>query len=271
MIIIGERINCTRKGIGQAVEARDEKFIQTEAINQINAGADFLDVNSGGHPGREATDMEWLVKTVRGVTDVPLCIDIADPVAIEAGLKLHGTGKPIINSVTNEEKRINEILPLVKKYNSYIVALCLEEGGVGVPSGAGSGAEKRIEIAGKLIKKILNYGISIEDIFVDPCVFPLSTDSTQAIALIDAINGIKKEFPGIKFTIGLSNISYGLPHRPLINQTFLTLLLAAGLDAALIDPTDKRMMAGLLATNALLNKDEYCMQYLTAYKEGKIV
>lgn len=264
MIIIGERINCTRKGIGEAVEKRDEKFIQTEAMNQITAGADFLDINSGGHPGREVSDMEWLVKTVRAVTEIPFCIDIADASAIETGLKLHGSGKPIINSVTNEEKRIKEILPLVKKYNTHIVALCLEEGAVPL------GSDRRIEIARELINKILDCGIPLEDIFVDPCVFPLSTDSTQAIALMEAIKGIRKEFSGIKFTVGLSNISYGLPHRPLINQTFLTLLLTVGLDAALIDPTDKRMMAGLLTTDALLNKDEYCMQYLTAFKEGKI-
>lgn len=264
MIIIGERINCTRKGIREAVEKRDEKFIQTEAINQAIAGANFLDVNSGGHPGREISDMEWLVKVVRSVIDTPLCIDIADSVAIETGLKLHGSGKPIINSVTNEEKRIKEILPLVKKYNTYIVALTLEEGGVP------TGSDRRVEIAKELINKILDYGIPLSDIFIDPCVFPLSTDSTQAIAVSDAIRGIREEFQQIKFTCGLSNISYGLPHRPLINQTFLTLLLSAGLDAALIDPLDKRMMAVLLATEALLNKDEYCMQYLTAYKEGKI-
>ena len=262
MIVIGERINATRKHIFAAIEKRDTKFIQDEAMNQIKSGANLIDINAGGKPDREISDMEWLVKTVREVTDVPLCIDSANPSAIELGLSLQGKAKPMINSITNEEERLNKILPLVKKYNSDVVALTIEAGGIPTT------AQRRIEIAKSMITKVKDFGIPLSNVYVDPCIFPVSTDSKQAIVSMDTIRGVKQMFPEVKSVVGLSNVSYGLPARVIVNSAFLILLLSAGLDAAIIDPTEKKMMTALRAANALLDKDEYCLEYITASREG---
>lgn len=262
MLIIGERINATRKHIFAAMEKRDTKFIQDEAMNQIKAGANLIDINAGGKPEREVSDMEWLVKTVREVTDAPLCIDSANPSAIEVGLSKQGKGKPMINSITNEEDRLNKILPLVKKYNCDVVALTIEAGEIPTT------AQKRIEIAKNMLTKVRDFGIPLGNVYVDPCIFPVSTDSKQAIVSMDTIKGVKQIFPEVKTIVGLSNISYGLPTRGIINSTFLILLVSIGLDAAIIDPTEKKMMAALKAANVLLDKDEYCLEYITAHREG---
>jgi len=262
MLIIGERINATRKDIAGAITRKDAAFIQNEAKKQASAGADFLDVNSGTKPGTEKSNMEWLVTTIRAVTTLPFCIDSANPEAIEAGLKLHGPGKPLVNSVTDEPDRIEKVLPLVKQHHALVVGLLID------PAGVPDTVEKRLAIAGSLVPKITGAGIPFSDIYIDPCVFPVSTDTKNGQTLIESIQGIRKLFPGIKFAVGLSNISYGLPKRSFINQAFLILLLSAGLDAALIDPLDTGMMASLKSAEVLLNRDEYCLNYI-GFVRGK--
>jgi cobalamin-dependent methionine synthase I len=262
MLIIGERINATRKHIAEAISKQDTAFIQAEAKKQLEAGADWLDVNSGTKPGLEKSNMEWLVKTIRAVTDKPLCVDSSSPEAIEAGHALHGPGKALVNSVTDEPDRIEKVLPLVKKSGSAVVALLIDS--AGVPETV----ERKLAIAKSLVPKVTGAGIPMEDIYVDPCVFPASTDTKNGLILVDSIHAIRKLFPGIKFTLGLSNISYGLPKRSLVNQSFLTMLLCAGLESALIDPLDAGMMSTLRASEALLNKDEYCLNYIN-YTRGQ--
>lgn len=265
MLIIGERINATRKHVGEAVTRRNKNFIIEEVNAQVNAGANMIDVNAGKSPEKEIEDMKWLMDVIQSVTTLPLCLDSANPEVLEAALNLNKNGKPMVNSIADESNRIKGILPLIKKYDCMIVALLIDE--KGVPDSV----ERRLQIADSLVNKLLENNIRLENVYVDPCVFPLSTNSLNALNAIESIKKVKDKFSGIKTAIGLSNISYGLPLRSLINQTFMVLCINAGLDAALIDPLDKKMLSIIYATNALLNKDEYCMEYITAARENKLV
>ena len=261
MLIIGERINSSRKAINEAVNKKDVEFIQKEAINQVNAGADMLDVNCGTNVNSELSDMEWLIKKVQEVVDVPLVIDSPDPKALEAGLKVY-KGKPMINSTTGEKKRMDEVLPLVKEYKTSIVALAMDENGMPHT------ALERYNVAKKITAAAEKYGISPSEIYFDPLVRPISTEPEQAREFFEAIKLIKT-IPQVKTTCGLSNISFGLPNRSLLNSTFIAIAISAGLDSALIDPTDKNMIAAIRSTEAILNRDEYCMEYITWFKGEK--
>jgi 5-methyltetrahydrofolate--homocysteine methyltransferase len=264
MIVVGERINATRKHIGQAVENKDAEFITKEVKEQEAAGANMIDVNAGKNPAKEIDDMRWLMNVVQDSTSLPLCLDSASPAVLEAALSLNKNGKPLVNSITDEEKRAEGMLPIIKKYDCSVVALLIDDNGI--PDSIG----RRIQILDSLVKKLQTNGTKIEDIYVDPCIFPISTDGKNCIEATEAIKQIKNKYSGIKTIIGLSNISFGLPVRSLINQAFLVLCIKAGLDAALIDPLDKKMISLMYAANALLNKDDYCMEYITAAREGKI-
>lgn len=261
MFVIGERINASRKTILQAIQERNVQFIQEEAKKQVEAGAQMLDVNAGVRVQQEVDDIEWLVKTVQEKVDIPLCIDSPNPKAIEKGLKNH-KGKALVNSITLQKDRLEGILPLVKEYNSMIVALTL--GTSGMPETA----QERLEICSGIIEAVKKEGIPIESLYVDPLVQPISTNIKNCLITLDTIRTIKNAFP-VKIIMGLSNISFGLPERRLINRTFLAMALAAGLDAALIDPLDKDMMSTLRACEALLGQDEYCLNYLASFREGK--
>lgn len=262
MLVIGERINASRKSILQAIQERNTQFIQEEAKNQVEAGAQMLDVNAGVRVQQEADDIEWLVKVVQEKVDVPLCIDSPNPKAIEAGLKSH-KGKALINSITLQKDRLEGFLPLVKKYNCLVVALTMGE------SGMPETAEERFEICKNIIEILKKEEISTESLYIDPLVQPISTNIKNCLITLDTIRAIKNAFP-VKTIIGLSNISFGLPNRRLINRTFLSMALAAGLNAALIDPLDKDMMSTLKAGEALLGQDDYCLNYLSAFREGKL-
>jgi len=256
MIIVGERINTTRKSIRKAVEERDTGFIQDEAKKQADAGANYIDVNSGTSVKNEVEDMKWLVETVQAVVELPLCIDSPNPEALEAGLAIH-KGKPIINSITGEQSRMEMILPLVEKYKTSVVALTMDE--TGMPHTAA----QRTDIAKKIVDAVVKRGIAEEDIYFDALVRPISTEPKQAIEFLDSLKGIKS-LGKVKTICGLSNISFGLPKRGLINAAFLNMAVYAGLDAALIDPLDKGMLAAVKISDALLGRDEFCLNYIAA-------
>jgi len=262
MLIIGERINASRKSILQAIQERNTSFIQEEAKRQVESGAQMLDVNAGVRVRQEPEDIAWLVRTIQEVVNVPLCIDSPNPLAIEAGLSLH-KGRAMVNSITLEEKRLKGILPLVKQYGSLVVALTMSENKMPET------AKDRLDISREIIKIIQKENIPLENLYIDPLVHPISTDKNNAIIVLESIRMIKETF-SVKIITGLSNISFGLPNRPLINRTFLAMALSAGLDSALIDPLDKEIMATLRATEALLGQDEYCLQYLTAFRKGNL-
>lgn len=263
MLIIGERINTSRKDIRPAVENKDKEFIQREARLQIEAGAEVIDVNCGTRVKEEPEDLEWLVKTVQEVVAAPLCIDSPNPLALERALSVH-RGRAFINSITLEEERMGHILPLIKKNNARVIALTMDD------KGMPSDSKTRVDIAGKLLKALEGEGMKREDIYFDPLVRPLGTDPEQGLMVLETIKTIMDKFPGAHTFCGLSNISFGLPLRSLLNQNFLTMAMVMGLDAVMIDPLDKRMMSSLRASLALLNKDEFALQYIKAFREGKL-
>ena len=264
MEIIGEKINTSRKSVARAVAERDAAFIQDLARRQAEGGATYLDVNSGLalEPEAEAADFAWLVPLIQGVVDLPLCIDSARVPAIETALQLH-QGRAMLNSVNGDPAQMEVILPLVKQYHCKVIALTNSKE-KGIPATSAD----RIEITVKIAQEAGNYEIPLEDIYFDPLVLTLSTDQKNGLVFLETLREIKRVLPGAKTVSGLSNISFGLPKRQLINKVFLVLALGAGMDAAIMDPTDKEMTATLRATETLLGQDPYCVQYLKAFRGG---
>jgi 5-methyltetrahydrofolate--homocysteine methyltransferase len=262
MWIIGELINCTRKKVGAAAAARDTAQIQEIARNQAAAGADMLDVN-GGLPGQEVETLTWLVNIVQEVADIPLCLDSADPEALRRAMPLC-KHRPMLNSISDEPEKFNALLPVVKEYRPKVIALCMS------PAGPPMGVDDRVATASRLIDRLTAEGTAIDDIYLDACVLPASTGPEHSKALIEAIGHIATRYPGVHLSAGVSNVSFGLPQRKLLNQVFVALLMAHGLDAAIVDPCDRQLMMNIRAAEALLGRDEMCMNYLRAFREGKL-
>jgi cobalamin-dependent methionine synthase I len=263
MLIIAERINASRKAIRTALEQMDAPAIQSEATAQAQAGAHYIDVNGGTFPGREPELLCWLVDVVQAVTDRPLCLDSSDPAALAAALPRVKQATAMVNSITLERDRCERILPLVREFRAKVVALCQGEG-------LASTAQQKIDTASRLIERLTGAGIHPADIYVDPLVFPIATDSAAGSAAIAAIGEIMRRFPGVHTICGLTNVSHGLPARKLINRAFLVSAMTAGLDAAILDPTDRELMAALMAAEAVLGRDEYCLGLLKAFRAGKL-
>ena len=259
MLIVGELINASRKAIAAAIEARDQKEIQQVAKNQIEAGANYIDVNAGVFAGKEPAYLEWLVKTVQSAVSEPCCIDSPDPKAIEAALAVH-TGTAMINSISLEKDRLERLLPIVAGTDLKIVALCMSD------EGMPKTVDERMAIADKLVNRLLQNNVALPNIYVDPLVQPVSTNIRFGVEFLNAIEKIMATFKGVHTLCGLSNVSFGLPNRKLLNQTFMSMAITKGLDGAIINPLDKKMMASILTAEALAGKDEYCMQYLKAYR-----
>lgn len=264
MILIGERINATRKIIKEAIEKKDEKVILKEAEKQILAGANYLDVNAGFSPTEEVENLCWLVELLQKNFEIPLCIDSSNPEALSSALFLH-KGKALINSITIDEERYKKILPLVKKYDALVIALCLKEGSILQTP------EERINTACEIIKTVKSYEISLSSLFIDPLVYPVSTDTKQGIITLEVIRKIKEIEKDVKIVVGLSNISFGLPKRNLLNAVFLSLSIREGVDALIFDPTDKLVKSIFLTSKVLLNMDEYCVEYLSEYRKGELI
>lgn len=263
MLIIGERINATRKRVGQATQEKDALFIKEEARKQVEAGADFLDVN-GGIPGRETEFLPWLVQVVQEETDVPLCLDSADPEALKLALPLCRKGA-MINSITDEPERKQALIPVIKEYKTKVVALCMSA------SGPPSTFEDRMSTAVRLVDYLTGEGIPEDDIYVDSCILPLSVDAAHCAGVLEAVGALARNFPNVHRSCGLSNVSHGLPARKLINEVFLAMLISRGLDAAILDPTDPHLMAVVRAAEAVAGRDEFCAEYLNAFRAGKLV
>ena len=262
MIIIGELINASRKAIGAAIEARDAAAIQRVAQDQHAAGADFIDVNAGIFVGQEPDYLTWLVKTVQEAVESPCAIDSPNPKAIEAALAAH-RGAPMINSISLEKERYENLMPIVAGTDMKVIALCMSD------EGMPETVDDRMKIADKLVNGLLQNKVKIENIFVDPLVQPMSVNNNFGMEFLSAVEQIMHKFEGIHTACGLSNISYGLPVRPFLNQTFMVMAISKGLDGAIVNPLDKKMMANIIAAEALAGKDSYCMKYLQAYRAGK--
>jgi cobalamin-dependent methionine synthase I len=265
MLIIGEKINTVRKSIVKAYYDKDSKCIRDEAIRQAKAGADVIDINAGISIDIDPGNMAWAVKTVQDAVDIPLCIDSPDPATIRAGFEACKDKKSAwANSITLERKRIEGILPLVKEYKCTVVALCM--GKESFPKTA----RERIEVAKKLVDVVDSFDIPVENIYLDPLIEPISVQTDRGLVSLETVRGLKSELPGIKLVICLSAISFGLPERKLINRVYLPFLLYEGVDAIILDPMDKELMKSVKAAEVLLNRDEFCSKYLTAYREGKL-
>lgn len=266
MLIIGEKLNSTREKVRKMIESKDKKSIQELAQKQVEGGAQILDVNASAANGDRKENMRWLVRTVQEAVAVPLCIDSPNAEEIEVGLAAHNWtyGRALVNSITAEEEKMTKILPIISKYKCAVVALVMDERGVTEESCT------RIEIAHKLIKILTDCGIPLTDIYIDPLVVPIGTNDQNGLIALDTIKGIKQSYPEVQTVIGLSNISFGLPERKLINQVFMVLSMSCGLDAAIVDSTDKRLIAIIKTTLTLLGKDKYCCEYIKAYREGRL-
>jgi len=263
VIIVGEKINTSRRSIAEAVEKRDGEFIGKIAREQAEAGARYIDVNAGTYLHQEADYLCWLVEVVQNEVDLPLCLDSPNPKALSQAIKRH-RGEPMINSISLEEDRFKALLPVISSQPCHVVALCMAQ--TSMPTTV----EERVQVGSALISKLTNEGVPLEKIYVDPLVQPVSVGTNMGIATLGAINKIMNDFPGVNTICGLSNISFGLPERRLINRNFLALGITYGLSAAILDPTDKRLMATLLVVEMLLGRDEYCENFIDAYQNGRI-
>lgn len=262
MIIIGEKVNSSIKAVKPLIESYDAAAVQELARKQYEAGATYIDVNAGTFLKDEPERLEWLVTTIQEAIDAPFSIDSPKPEAVERALKANKNRKPIINSITDEKERYEAIMPLVVQYKTGIIALCMDD------EGMPETVEDRVVIADRLIGKLTKEGVALDDIFIDPMVRPVGTGSHYGVVAIETIRKVKKEFPEVHIACGLSNISFGVPARKLMNQSFLVAAMAAGMDGAIIDPLDKKLMSLMYATEALLGRDEFCMEYLMKFREG---
>lgn len=267
MLIVGELINTSRKAIKQAVEEKDAAYIQQIAKEQAEAGADYIDVNCGTQFGKEVETMEWLVETIcEVVKDKPLCIDSPDAAALDAGLakvkELQPSFQPMINSINFEQERFKEVLPLVTKYDAKIVALLMDD--TGIPDSA----EKRLAVADNLYNGLTGAGVADENIYFDPLIQPISVNAEFGVQVLDTVAGLTEKYPKCHKMCGLSNISFGLPNRKILNSFFVAQTMVVGMDGFIVNPTDKLMMGTIAAGTALIGQDDYCMGYLTASRKG---
>ncbi len=263
MLIIGELINSTRKQIRKAIEEKDAAAIQSLATKQVQAGASWIDVNAGAFPTDEVEKMQWLIGTIRKVTEAPLSIDSPRPAAVEAGLAMAGK-EPFLNSISAEADRYKALIPFVKKYAARVVALSLDD------SGMTDDMKAVWAVADGLIKRLEDDGVPPDHIFVDPLIRPVSTNGDSAMGALWVVEKISTIHPLVHKTCGLSNVSYGLPKRKLVNQVFVAMAIGKGLDSAIVDPLDPRMMANIFVAEALAGKDQFCMNYITAEREGRL-
>ena len=263
-IVIGERINPTgKKKLKAALTEGDTAYVLREAVSQAEAGAHVLDVNVGVPGLDEATVLDATVQAVQGVTDLPIQIDTSDPVALERALR-HVNGKPLVNSVNGKEESMSAVLPLVAKYGGAVVALTLDEEGI-PPT-----AEGRLAIARKILARGAEYGLAPSDFVIDVLCLAVSADKNSANVVLESLQRVRAEL-GCRTVLGVSNISFGLPARPLLNGAFYTLAMGAGLSAAIINPLSDEMMTAHRAFRALTGRDRNCEAWVAAYKDFKAV
>jgi 5-methyltetrahydrofolate--homocysteine methyltransferase len=261
--IVGERINTTLKNVKQAVEKRDAAYIQDDVKKQEAAGVTYIDVNAGARFGKELPDMEWLLDVIQEVVSVPLALDSPNPEVLEMALG-KVKQRPLINSISLESDRFDRMMSFLKGKDCRITALCMDD--TGMPSSV----DDVFKRARRLVEELEGIGFAREDIFVDPLIQPVSVNTQNGKMALMAVQRIMTEIPGVHTIGGLSNVSFGMPQRKIINRNFLTLLMGQGFDAAILDPLDTALMAVLSTVEMLLGDDEYCLNYLSRVREGLI-
>jgi 5-methyltetrahydrofolate--homocysteine methyltransferase len=257
-VIIGERINpAGKKKLQESLKAGNLDIVRSEALAQVQAGADILDVNVGAFGVDEVTLLPQAVQAVMDTVDIPLCIDSNNPAALEAALKIY-KGKPLINSVSGEEHSLTRVLPMVKEYGAAVVGLVQDD--EGIPKDAG----RRVSIAHKLVERAEAAGIARENIIIDCLAFAIGADISSGPAVIEAIRKIKAEL-GVNMTLGASNISFGLPDRDLLNNAFAVMAVAAGITCLITDAAKVR--PAILAADLILGRDKHARRYIEAYRQ----
>jgi 5-methyltetrahydrofolate--homocysteine methyltransferase len=261
--IIGERINPTgKKRLAASLLEGNLDLVRKEALEQVEAGADILDVNVGAASVDEVEMLPQAVKLVMETVDVPICIDSADVSALRAALEMHREmapeGKPLINSVNGEEERLEAVLPLVAEYKAAVISLAMDDDGIPESS------EKRFAVAKKIVDRAAALGIPPQDILIDCLALTVGADSKAGLITLGAIERVHRDL-GVNQTLGASNISFGLPEREVINWAFLAMAIQRGLNAPIVDA--EKVRAAILATDLLLGRDDYAMRYIKAYKK----
>jgi 5-methyltetrahydrofolate--homocysteine methyltransferase len=260
LVVIGERINPTgRKKLARAIEDGNFALLQEEALKQVNEGAHVLDVNVGVSGVDEPLMLKKAVLAIKEVTEVPLCIDSAIPGALEAGLSVY-EGKALVNSVNGEKRKLDAVLPMVREYGAAVIGLTMDDDGIPRE------AEMRLEIARKIVDAAHKASIPPEDVIIDPLAMAVGTDDRAALETIEALRLIRDKL-GVNQTLGVSNISFGLPERTGLNTIFLAMAVQNGLTCPIADPTMWEMRRAVLFLDMLLGKDEFCMNYIEAYRE----
>jgi 5-methyltetrahydrofolate--homocysteine methyltransferase len=257
-VLIGERINPSgNKRLAEALRAGNLEVVRDEALAQVQAGADIIDVNVGTFGVDEVTLLPRAVQVVMDTVQVPICIDSANPAALEAALKVY-KGKPLVNSVTGEEHSLGKILPLVKEYRAAVIGLVQDD--EGVPKNK----ERRVSIAHKLVARAESAGISRDDIIIDCLTLAIGAEANSGQAVLESIRQIKEEL-GVNLVLGASNISFGLPNRGLLNNAFVAMAIVAGITGIIADVNKIRLT--VLSADLILGKDKYARRYIEAYRK----
>jgi 5-methyltetrahydrofolate corrinoid/iron sulfur protein methyltransferase len=263
MIIIGEKINGSIPSMAKAIQEKNADFIRDCAKKQADAGANYIDVCASVEEKYEVETLKWLIELVQEVTDIPICIDSPSPYSIVSAIPF--CNKPgLVNSVSLEGNKVDIIFPVIASTQWDCIALLCDD--KGIPNSAG----KRLEVFTNLMNRANEFKIEPSRLHIDPLVETLATKETTLTTFAECAREIKKQYPEIHVTSGSSNISFGLPVRKLINQAFMVLAINAGMDSAIVDPTNRDLLGLIYATNALLENDEYCLEYIAAYKQGLI-
>ncbi len=257
-VLIGERINPTGKNkLTKSLQNSDLEIVRKEALAQVEAGADVLDINIGALGVDEVVLLPQVVQIVMDTVDVPLCLDSANPAALEAALKVY-RGKPLINSVTGQENSLKKILPLIKEYGAAVIGLAMDD--KGIPDDVG----QRVAIAHKIVGKAEAIGISRRDVIIDCLALTVGANTKTGLVVIEAIRRVKAEL-GVNLTLGVSNISFGLPDRNLLNSAFITMAITMGVNCPIVDVAKMRPV--ILAADLILDHDEYAMRYINACRQ----
>jgi 5-methyltetrahydrofolate--homocysteine methyltransferase len=247
--------------VAQAITERNAVFIKDLAQKQAEAGSTWLDVNAGTHPEKEPDDLVWLIENIQSVVDIPLSLDSANPKAL--GIAIKAVDKtPLINSISGEPERLEKILPLVAEHGCEVIALAMDE--KKIPETF----DKRMEVIDKVLEATRAAGVQDDKIYVDPLAMTIATMNQSAVIACDTIRAAHEKYPEVHFTMGLSNISFGLPSRKQVNRGLLILAMGAGLDCAILDPLDNELQAAIVTTELLLGKDRHCLNYLKASRKG---
>ena len=258
-VVLGERINPTgRKVLAAEMLRGDYSRVEADALAQVAAGAQMLDVNAGIPLADEPGMLKTVVQLVQSITDVPLSIDSSIVAALEAGLSVY-QGKPLVNSVTGEEERLETVLPLVAKYGAAVVAISNDETGIS------EDPDVRYQVAKKIVERAEDYGIPRSDVVVDPLVMPIGAINTAGVQVMHLVRRLRDELK-VNTTCGASNVSFGLPNRNGVNAAFLTMGIAAGLTSAITSPLHDEVMQAVLGADMMMGNDPNCAQWIKKYR-----